>query len=245
MTFEQLLARLLAELVRRIENGQLTERGLARLARLSQPHVHHILKGKRGMTPQVADRFLEVLGIEADHLVEESPVWGAARGPAPEPERCVLLPLLEGLVGPSYPPPALLPAGLYFPFPASLLGLLPADFGNALHAGRYAMVRLGADPLLQDVADENDLLVISKDQGGPEAAPMAGSAAIWAFRDSWVFDGGEPAWITETEVANERKRRAAVLRAEGERVALVHWLVRRLRATALPDGAWKPGRGSR
>jgi plasmid maintenance system antidote protein VapI len=46
-----------------MNNGEFTERGLAKKARISQPHLHHILKGKRALRPEVADRLLAELQI--------------------------------------------------------------------------------------------------------------------------------------------------------------------------------------
>ena len=67
----QLLQRRLVEALRRlIGNGLMTERGLARWAGISQPHMHHILKGTRGLSPQVADRLLHTLQLTVIDLLE-------------------------------------------------------------------------------------------------------------------------------------------------------------------------------
>ena len=61
MNFREAQARLLSTLEDRIRNGDLTERGLARLTGISQPHVHNVLKGVRSLTPDIADLILNVL----------------------------------------------------------------------------------------------------------------------------------------------------------------------------------------
>ena len=61
VTFSILRARLLHVLRYRINNGEFTERGLARLTGISQPQVHNILKGARNLTPEAADRLLSRL----------------------------------------------------------------------------------------------------------------------------------------------------------------------------------------
>lgn len=51
MNFEELHGRLLASLRMLLSNGEMTERRLARLTGISQPHVHNVLKGKRIFSP--------------------------------------------------------------------------------------------------------------------------------------------------------------------------------------------------
>ena len=53
-----------------VQNGELTERGLARMIGISQPHMHHILKGARGLSVETADRILAKLKISVLDLLE-------------------------------------------------------------------------------------------------------------------------------------------------------------------------------
>lgn len=46
-----------------VRNGDITERKLARLTGFSQPHIHHVLKGARTLTPVVFDALLEELDM--------------------------------------------------------------------------------------------------------------------------------------------------------------------------------------
>ncbi len=248
MTFDQLLARLLREITRRIENGELTERGLARLCRLSQPHVHHILKGKRGITPQVADLFLDVLGMQAEQLIEDPWAERKDRAEFADPQHCILLPLMEGLVGPGYPPPVLRPGGLYFPFPSALLDLQSqASTYESSRGSRYAVARMGDDPMLRMWAGESDLLVISGPTQESSLRPVTGEAGIWLFEGSWIFDGGHLRSSGDPGADAPVAKRTRDLRELGSRVAVVHWLVRRLRATVLPtmvpEGGNEPDAG--
>jgi transcriptional regulator with XRE-family HTH domain len=48
----------------------LTERGLARRAGISQPHLHNVLKGKRFFSLQTADLVLHELGLSVVDLIE-------------------------------------------------------------------------------------------------------------------------------------------------------------------------------
>ena len=69
MDFQTLQANLLAHLRRCVLNGELTERGLARMSGLSQPHVHHVLKGARTLSLVSTDRILRTLGLSVLDLV--------------------------------------------------------------------------------------------------------------------------------------------------------------------------------
>ena len=56
--FGVLQARLIRFLNLRIQNGDFTERGLARILGVSQPQVHNVLKGARKLTPELADHLM-------------------------------------------------------------------------------------------------------------------------------------------------------------------------------------------
>jgi transcriptional regulator with XRE-family HTH domain len=64
MDFQELEGRLLDHLRRRIRNGELTERQLATITGISQPHVHNVLKGKRMLSMELADTILHILHID-------------------------------------------------------------------------------------------------------------------------------------------------------------------------------------
>lgn len=79
MNFRALLSQVLAELRLRRDNGEFTERELARRAKLSQPHLNHVFSGVRVLTPEVADKLLRALGLEiagnraGDRLLVDGP----------------------------------------------------------------------------------------------------------------------------------------------------------------------------
>jgi transcriptional regulator with XRE-family HTH domain len=68
--FETLQRRLLTRLRSSVQNGDLTERGLARMIGISQPHMHHILKGARGLSVENADRILRTLDMSIVDLLD-------------------------------------------------------------------------------------------------------------------------------------------------------------------------------
>jgi plasmid maintenance system antidote protein VapI len=63
MKIATLQTRVVQRVGARIRNGELTERGLARLAGISQPHMHNVLKGVRTLSPEMADQILDCLGM--------------------------------------------------------------------------------------------------------------------------------------------------------------------------------------
>jgi hypothetical protein len=76
MDFETLQRRLLARVRNRVQNGEMTERGLARMTGISQPHMHHILKGVRRLSVENADRILWQLNMSVMDLLEGGePSW--------------------------------------------------------------------------------------------------------------------------------------------------------------------------
>jgi transcriptional regulator with XRE-family HTH domain len=70
MTFHDLQQRLLDDLRQRVKSGAATERGLARLSGISQPHLHNVLKGKRMLSMEKADDVLRRLQIDVLYLID-------------------------------------------------------------------------------------------------------------------------------------------------------------------------------
>lgn len=66
--FQTLRKSLILELQRRIQNGEFTERAMARYLGVSQPHVHNVLKGKRALTFELADHIIVRLRIPWESL---------------------------------------------------------------------------------------------------------------------------------------------------------------------------------
>jgi len=70
MTFLGLQHRLLDHLRRRVQSGETTERSLARLTGVSQPHLHNVLKGKRLLSIDMADEILLKLQLGIFDLIQ-------------------------------------------------------------------------------------------------------------------------------------------------------------------------------
>lgn len=69
MDFQELERRFIAYLRGRIRSGDLTERRLAKLTGISQPHVHNVLKGKRVFSTAMTDTILHVLRVDLLDLI--------------------------------------------------------------------------------------------------------------------------------------------------------------------------------
>ena len=95
MTFGDLESRLLACLREKVRRGEISERRLARLAGYTQPHMHNVLKGARGVHRDLADAILHHLRLSVEDLMEGGAANSAGVGSAH-----VEVPLWIGPVGP-------------------------------------------------------------------------------------------------------------------------------------------------
>jgi len=68
--FREQQRRLIAHLRALVRSGEATERGLARLTGVSQPHMHNVLKGKRLLSLEMADRVLTQLHLDVLDLIK-------------------------------------------------------------------------------------------------------------------------------------------------------------------------------
>jgi hypothetical protein len=71
MTFTTLDRRLLEHLRGLVSRGDMTETGLAERLGYSQPHLHNVLKGDRGLGRDLADRALEAFDFQVEDLLEQ------------------------------------------------------------------------------------------------------------------------------------------------------------------------------
>jgi hypothetical protein len=78
ISFRELASRLLAHLREKVRRGELTERGLARLTAYSQPHIHNVLKGARGVQIELADQIMTLLDIPVLSLFSQEELGGRA-----------------------------------------------------------------------------------------------------------------------------------------------------------------------
>lgn len=96
--FEGLQMRLVAAIRIRVRSGELTERSLARLTGVSQPHIHNVLKGVRILSTGSADRILSRLRMSLWDLVDTMELDSAPAVKKTYPDMQV--PTLGGRLGP-------------------------------------------------------------------------------------------------------------------------------------------------
>jgi hypothetical protein len=74
MNFHDLHLSLITHIRDRIRSGELSERGLARLTGVSQPHIHNVLKGKRTFSTEISDVILFFLKLDVLDLISPEEV---------------------------------------------------------------------------------------------------------------------------------------------------------------------------
>jgi len=74
MNFEELLRRVVAYLREIVQNGDMSERRLARATGVSQPHIHHVLSGKRRLSAEMADQVLHALHNDLLDFIEPAEI---------------------------------------------------------------------------------------------------------------------------------------------------------------------------
>jgi hypothetical protein len=105
LTIQDAQRKLLIHVRDRIHNGELTERGFARLIGISQPHAHNVLKGVRTLSPQIFDSILKTFRMSLLDLAPLEDIEAnleRRRPQKPLPEMGVLAtPIGPGLPWPS------------------------------------------------------------------------------------------------------------------------------------------------
>lgn len=149
MNFQDARLKLLAYVRNEIRNGELTERRLARLVGISQPHAHNVLKGVRTLSPQVFDLALKYLHLSLLDLapIEELEAQLDRRRQGP---RVAEIPFLATPIGPGQPWPAQVDWRKTFPAPLSTV-VVPADL---------RMASLSPDPAMAATLAAYDLALL-------------------------------------------------------------------------------------
>jgi transcriptional regulator with XRE-family HTH domain len=154
LTYQDAQAKLLAYVRDRIHNGEFTERGLARLIGISQPHVHNVLKGVRNLSAEILDSMLDHFQISLLDLaaVEELEANLERRRVR---ERTAEAPILSGPIGPGARWPAGIDRRRRFPLPFSALAAPP----------ELVIARLSDDPEMHGVVGGADLALLDVSVG--------------------------------------------------------------------------------
>lgn len=143
MYIEDLHQRLIELARQRVRSGELTERGLARLCDMSQPHVHNVLKSIRTLSPGSAGRLMRALKVTVPELL-----W---RYPGEIETGVSAVPVLRGRIGPGGDAVLSNYKG-YMPFPVSLVtGVIEP-----------VAARLAPDLVLPRLVAPNDLVLLDQ-----------------------------------------------------------------------------------
>jgi len=93
VSFALLQARLIDFIKLRIQNGDFTERGLARLLGISQSQIHNVLKKARTLKPELADHLMMRFDMDVLDLLHASEV---SEGVVFRPAGCATCPQRTG-----------------------------------------------------------------------------------------------------------------------------------------------------
>jgi hypothetical protein len=151
MLFSDVRSSLIAVLRARVRNGELTERGLARLVGVSQPHIHNVLKGVRLLSPELGDQILQQLRISLLDLIAREQIEAHFNFAAPV-GGYVYVPLLVGSIGPGWPWPTAVSENDRLPFPPSHVSLV----ANPIAA------RLAEDARMSEVFAAGDIALLDR-----------------------------------------------------------------------------------
>ena len=116
MNIREAQLKLLTYVRDRIHNGELTERGFARLIGISQPHAHNVLKGVRNLSPQIFDLILKafrlsLLDLASLEALETNLKQRKSEDPVPE------MGFLDAPIGPGMPWPSGMNPRQRYPLP--------------------------------------------------------------------------------------------------------------------------------
>jgi hypothetical protein len=162
---EDIYSRLIEIALERVRSGQISERGLARLCRTSQPHLHNVLKNIRSLSPEAADRLMRALNIAVPDLL-----WRRSGDIQPG---VITVPVLRHRIGPGAESNLDFQMGFY-PLPASLAS-------GAINA---VLARLSPDLLLPRSLAHGDLVLLDQN---PALRAKPGGNGCWVVQEQGGF----------------------------------------------------------
>ncbi len=191
MYFQTLQSRLVAAVRMRVRTGELTERRLARLTGISQPHIHNVLKGARELSPEIADLILRQLKISLLDLVEGEEL-DARASLRQAPQRYREVPLVDGRIGPGQRFPEGVSPVEFYPFPSVMLVSLD----------RPLAARLDGDPRMRSVVAAGDLVLLDQREG-PRRNPDVDSLYVVSRNNEgivrWIRQGPRSIYLAAAD----------------------------------------------
>lgn len=152
LTFEELRTRLVEDLRSRVRNGEITERRLARVTGISQPHVHNLLKGIRALTPDLGDQILKALHISLSDFLESQGGAATATESQQANATCRYINVLDGVIGPSHP----------WPSQINTTARLKLTDPATIHLMNPVAACVGEDVRMAGVFSKNDMAVLDQ-----------------------------------------------------------------------------------
>jgi hypothetical protein len=157
--------------LRRVRAGELTERGLARLCDISQPHLHNVLKRIRSLSTDSADRMMRALNLRTDDIL-----WaGMSSGGAP----VITVPLAQNRIGPGCGADLMATRG-GMPFPRALVDSLVNPVAARLAPDLVMNRALSANDMV--LLDQNPVVRTSTQGGGPWVVVTSGGLSVRYLR---------------------------------------------------------------
>ena len=152
MDFKELQIRLVILLKTRLGAGELSERRMAHLTGISQPHIHNVLKGVRILSPRAADQILRSFRLTVLDLLrpEDSPAGLSTRSNGSD--RFAEVAVLDAWLGPGLPLPRESTSLESHPFPRPFIESLE----------RPLVVRLAPDTLMEGLFRGSDLALLDR-----------------------------------------------------------------------------------
>lgn len=161
MDFHELQQRLIDVARQRVRAGKFTERGLARVCGISQPHIHNILKNARSLSNESADRLLQALEINLPDLLWRDNTLAAVNFRA--------VPVMQNRIGPGSEAVFSAWSG-QVPLPESLVASLVEP----------VIARLAPDLVLPRTLAANDLALLDQN---PAVRSRPGGTAAWVVSE--------------------------------------------------------------
>lgn len=153
MTLQDAQLKLLTHVRDCIHNGELTERGFARLIGISQPHAHNVLKGVRNLSPQIFDSILKTLNMSLLDLAPLEELEASLKRRKAEP--ALEMGFLAGRIGP----------GMAWPSGINIRERFPLPFRAQLTPAGMVAVRWVQDLAMLSTLSGFDVAVLDTSAG--------------------------------------------------------------------------------
>jgi transcriptional regulator with XRE-family HTH domain len=166
LTFQDAQLKLLAQVRDRIRNGELTERGFARLIGVSQPHVHNVLKGVRKLSPQIFDSILNYFHMSLLDLVPSDELNAYLQRQLQA--RLAEAPLLNSPLGP----------GMSWPLGLNRRKRFPLPFPSTVVPSSLVMANLSPDPQMHPSLAGYDIALLDTSESVRQKITPEGLYAV-------------------------------------------------------------------